>query len=93
MDSYQPFYGWYDDASQPREKPTYDPPRDGPCLCCGHPLRPDDMRTHSLMLMEYAARSYFYRTHRSCHDELIRAGEPPPYLDETIFAMIARNGD
>lgn len=43
------FYGWYDDADQPRDKPTYEPPRDAACPYCGKPINPDDVRTHSLM--------------------------------------------
>lgn len=84
------FYGWYDDPDQPIDQPTYEPPRDGPCLLCGTAINPDDVRTHSLMLAgphaQYANRSYFYRTHASCADK----HEAP---DGFIFEMIERNGD
>ena len=92
-DREQVFYGWYDDASQPKESPTYDPPHDGPCLYCGKLITADDVRTHAIMMLGgYANRSYFYRTHRVC-DELVIAGEDRINTDGIIFAMIARNGD
>jgi hypothetical protein len=82
------FYGWYDDASQPVSSPSYEPPRDAPCPYCGKPIHADDVRTHSLMYAgEYAARSYFYRTHRTC-DEASQNG-----MDDFILDMIKRNGD
>lgn len=83
------FYGWYDDASQAREKPTYEPPRDAACPFCGFKIEPDDVRTHSLMFASpsYAQRSYFYRTHGTC-DEASGAG-----MDGFILDMIARNKD
>jgi hypothetical protein len=57
----QVFYGWYDDASQSIEKPTYDPRHDAPCLylwlCnhsrgCAHTLADDGgrLRTPQLLL-------------------------------------------
>ena len=82
------FYGWYDDASQPVSQPSYEPPRDAPCPYCGKPIHVGDVRTHSLMYVgDYAARSYFYRTHRTC-DESSQTG-----LDDFILDMIKRNGD
>jgi hypothetical protein len=80
------FYGWFEDATQ--TTPAYEPPRDAPCLFCGFPLRPDDVRTHSFTHAgEYAARSYFYRTHRTCDDV---ADQP---MDSFILDMIELNGD
>lgn len=85
----QPFYGWYDDAEQTPDRPSYDPPHDGPCLFCGRPLRPDDVRTISMLASEgYARRSYFYRVHQTCDDR-----HPDDPMDDAIWAMIARNGD
>lgn len=82
------FYGWYDDASQQVTSPTYDPPHDAPCPYCGTPIRAADVRTHSLMYVgQYAARSYFYRTHRTCDER------SSTNMDEFIFDMIKRNGD
>jgi hypothetical protein len=82
------FYGWYDDADQ--LTPTYEPPRDAPCPFCGFPVRSDDVRTHSLVYVkEYAARSYFYRTHRTCAEE-DRSGVS---MDGFILEMIKRKGD
>lgn len=81
-------YGWFDDADQ--TAPTYEPPRDAPCLFCGNSVHPDDVRTHGLLHQsEYAARSYFYRTHRTC------AEKDPTHtaMDGLVIDMIARNGD
>lgn len=84
----QAFYGWYDDASQPKDSPSFEPPRDAPCLYCGAKIHADDVRTHSLMYAgEYAARSYFYRTHRTC-DDASKEG-----MDGFVLDMIKRNGD
>jgi hypothetical protein len=82
------FYGWFDDADQTR--PTYEPPRNAPCPYCGNAISADDVRTHSLMYNgEYAARSYFYRTHRTCADQV----SPGESADGIVLNMIARNGD
>ena len=82
------FYGWFDDPGQ--TAPTYEPPRDAPCLFCGFPVRADDVRTHSLMYRGgYGPRSYFYRTHRTCAD----ADETNTAMDGFILDMIARAGD
>lgn len=79
-------YGWFDDASQ--TKPSVNPPLDAICPLCGAPVTPDDVRTHSLMPLGYAPRSYFYRTHRTCD-------EAPHALsaDDVVLQMIERNGD
>lgn len=47
-------------------EPTYDPPRDAPCLVCWKPLTASDVRTVSLTPMERAVASVFYRVHRTC---------------------------
>lgn len=78
-------YGWFDDPDQ--SEPTYEPPRDAPCLFCGTAVHADDVRTHSLIAPgDYAARSYFYRTHRTCAER----GES---RDGMVLDMIASNGD
>ncbi len=86
----QVFYGYFEDAAA-SAKPDFEPPRDAPCLYCGKPVQPDDVRTHSLMYSSasYAKRSYFYRTHRTC------AEKDPTHtaMDGFILDMIARNGD
>lgn len=80
-------YGWFDDASQ---KATSEPPLDAICLYCGHSINPDDVRTHNIMYPgQYAARGYFYRTHRTC-DERDGTGTG---ADGWVLDMIARNGD
>lgn len=83
------FYGWFDDGSQ--GGPTYEPPRDAPCPYCGVNISAEDVRTHALMYQgEYAARSYFYRTHRTCDD---KAYPNVTAMDSFILDMIKRNGD
>lgn len=82
------FYGWFDDADQ--TKPSQNPPRDAPCPFCGFKISPDDVCTHSLTYAgQYAARSYFYRTHRTC----AKADKSGTGMDDFILDMIARNGD
>jgi len=82
------FYGWFDDVEQ--ESPTYEPPRDAPCPFCGKAVHAGDVRTHNLMYQgQYAARSYFYRTHRTCAEtDITRTA-----MDGFILNMIERNGD
>lgn len=84
------FYGWYDDASQAPDQPSYDPPHDTPCLYCGLALDPEnDIRTISIMMQArtYAQRAYFYRVHRTC--DMPESGK----MDGFIWDMIERNGD
>lgn len=87
----QVFYGWFDDADQ--EEPTYSPPLGGPCPLCGKHITvlSGDVRTHSLMYQggQYARRSYFYRTHKSCAE----SDPTGTAADGFILDMIARNGD
>lgn len=87
--SEQIFYGYFEDPSS--EKPDYDPPKDAPCPFCGKSITPDDVRTHSLMYgsQQYAKRSYFYRTHRSCDER----APTVTAMDGFVFDMISRNGD
>jgi len=99
----QTFYGWYDDPSQPIDKPSYNPPFDAPCPYCGKPISENDIRTHSLMYIDgaqavgdelisvqraYGARSYFYRTHRTCDET-----HGPGAMDGFLLDMVKRNGD
>ncbi len=86
----QLFYGWFYDSSQ--TEPTYNPALGGPCILCGRNMMifSDDVRTHNLMYVgQYASRSYFYRTHKSCadRDASNTAG------DGAILDMIKANGD
>lgn len=81
------FYGWFDDADQ--RVPTYEPPRPGVCMLCGGEPSQSDVRTHCIMPIDaYAARSYFYRTHRTCSE---KCGDLS--ADGFILDMIQRNGD
>jgi hypothetical protein len=82
------FYGWLDDPCQ--TEPSYEPPRDAPCPFCGFAIHAGDVSTHSLKFRgQYAARSYFYRTHRTCAD----GDTTGTAMDSFIWNMIARNGD
>jgi hypothetical protein len=84
------FYGWFDDATQTTA--TYDPPHDAPCPFCGCKITANDVRTHNMAMGgQYAPRSYFYRTHRTCSDTDKTVGHTA--MDEFIFTMIERNGD
>jgi hypothetical protein len=81
-------YGWFDDPGQ--ETPTYEPPRDAPCLFCAHLIHAGDVCTHSLTFQgDYAARSYFYRTHRTCAE----TDSTGTAVDGIVIEMIRRNGD
>ncbi|MGH6889410.1 MAG: hypothetical protein ACREHF_09460 [Rhizomicrobium sp.] len=82
------FYGWFDDPDQ--TEPTYEPPRDAPCPFCGFAVHAEDVRTHSVLYRgQYAARTYFYRTHRTC----AQRDSTHAAADGFILDMIARNGD
>jgi len=59
--------GYFTDARQ--AAPTYDPPKDAPCLICERPITPDDVRTISV-LWQNGDTSLFYRVHKSCHEIL-----------------------
>lgn len=84
------FYGWYDDPQQKPDEPSYGPPLDAPCPFCGFKIASNDVRTHSLMYLgQYAARSYFYRTHRTCAEK----DGTGMGADDFILSMIERNGD
>lgn len=81
-------YGWFDDASQ--MQPSCEPPHDAPCLFCGFKISIDDVRTHSLIYeKEYGARSYFYRTHRTCAEN----DRGHNAMDGFVLEMIARGGN
>jgi len=81
-------YGWFDDATQ--REPSHNPRVDAICLFCGIAITPQDVRTHSLMYAgQYAARSYFYRTHRTCAD----ADPTHTAKDKIVLDMIRQNGD
>ncbi len=83
-------YGYYDRADQPIEQPTINPAFDAPCLFCDKPLTEDDMRTHSIMPIG-SSRSYFYRTHRTCHESASsqRNGE----ITDFVFDSVKHHGD
>lgn len=81
-------FGWFDDADQ--TVPTSEPPLDAPCLFCGRRITRDDVRTHSFRETgKYGARSYFYRTHRTC---AVAGAVDEPNVFETVLAMVRRAG-
>jgi hypothetical protein len=85
-------YGWYDRADQPIDQPTYNPAFPGPCLFCGDNTSEEDV--HCLMYLEGPRahkRSYFYRTHRTCHETATPAQSRE--IDGVIFDSIAHHGD
>lgn len=86
MSTGNPIFGWFDRAEQ--TEPTYRPPLDSPCLYCGKPVTREDVRTHSMMAMSDTnpARSYFYRTHRTC-DEAAQA-EGRESMDDVVWEAI-----
>jgi len=91
METLQKVYGYYDRADQPIDQPTINPALDGPCLFCGKPLTDEDMRTHSMMAMDGAQRSFFYRTHRTCHESADDKSRNA--IDQVVWDSIAHNGD
>lgn len=62
--------GYFDDAAQ--TAPTFDPGLDVPCPVCRKPLNTAPLRTISLCYqsLEFRDRSYFYRLHSRCADQL-----------------------
>ena len=89
-------WGWFDDADQ--TEAGYEPPHDAPCPYCFVPINRDDVRTHNLMwkAREYAKRSYFYRTHRTCDDAAKVRGVvngSAESMDGRILDAIAKTGD
>jgi len=60
--------GYFDDYSN---VPTYDPPLDSPCIVCGVKMQPPRV-TVSVCLTrdDYPDRSYFYRAHKACYNNL-----------------------
>jgi hypothetical protein len=61
-----PLLGYYDRADQ--TEPTYNPPKDAPCVICYKPLCAP-LKTISL-LKPGGSRSYFYRAHKACYEGL-----------------------
>lgn len=83
-------YGYYERPDQPIDQPTIDPDHYGPCLFCDLPLTDDDIRTHSLMPVG-GSRSFFYRTHRSCHEAADDTRRNQ--IDAVVIDSIDHNGD
>lgn len=75
--------GYYTQPNQ--TTPEFDPGIDIPCPCCGITLgRETPLRTISLRRMADPV-SYFYRTHRACHERLT-----PPELEALDRRMLAQ---
>ncbi len=82
-----PYVGWYESADQPVDQPSHNPPDDAPCPICLAPITPDDIRTISIM-ESGANKSWFYRAHRTCHEEL--DDELRIALDALVFPFLRR---
>ena len=83
-------YGWYDRADQPIDQPTFNPSFSAPCLFCGEPISDLDVRTHSIMPLG-SNRSYFYRTHRTCHE--VAPSAQRDAIDSVVLDSIKHNND
>jgi len=60
-------FGWFDNSDQ--EKPAHDPGLETICPICAKKLsRP--LMTISLMSEANRDKSYFYRVHKNCYDDL-----------------------
>lgn len=86
-------YGYYDRPDQPMEQPTINPDVRGPCLFCGEPMTAENIRTHSMMAMPETGpeRSYFYRTHRTCHEAA--DNKQRVQIDDVVWDSIRHHGD
>lgn len=86
-------YGYYDRSDQLSHQPTINPAVDGPCLFCGETMTPTDVRTHSMMGMPATnpKRAYFYRTHRTCHEDATSAERAD--IDGYVWQAIKHYGD
>ena len=80
-----PMYGWFDSDDQ--EEPTFDPWPDAPCPHCGQPISSTDVITHSFAGDFDPERSFFYRTHGSCHEHASQA-ERDAYLQHLIGKVV-----
>jgi hypothetical protein len=83
-------YGWFDSADQHPDQPTFTPSFPGICLFCGELMSPADVRSHALMPFPYK-RSYFYRTHRTCHEAATEQQRRD--IDRVVLDSISHNGD
>jgi hypothetical protein len=74
-------YGWYSRPDQPVDQPDFNPSFAADCPICEKPITRDDVRTHSVMLNGEQSksggegRSYFFRTHKSCHEKCDEAAD------------------
>jgi hypothetical protein len=83
MDDLQ-LYGYFTDKS---DKPAYDPGLDVPCIYCRQKLELP-VRSYSLMVPGHN-RSYFYRVHRACAEQMEASGEDIHY-DSLIIDSIPK---
>lgn len=67
MKKINPFLGYYEGAEQ---EPTVDPGLDIDCFVCIKPLKDKRRSTTSFVASTGGARSYFFRTHKECWDNL-----------------------
>ena len=74
-------YGWFDSAAA--TTPTFDPWPNAPCPHCGEAITELDVKTHSFAKADMPERSYFYRTHKTC-DENVTEAERDAYLQHLM---------
>lgn len=87
-------YGYYDSPTQPADQPSINPDPRGPCLFCGDAMTADNVRTISMMTLPdvgRAERAYFYRVHRTCHQDA--TDQSRQQIDEVVWAAIKHHGD
>lgn len=67
-------YGYFTDKG---DKPAYDPGLDVPCIYCRKKLELP-VRSYSLMVPGHG-KSYFYRVHKACGEQMEASGEDRHY--------------
>lgn len=83
-------YGYFDDPTQ--LKPTYDPELEVDCPICNQPLNYPTRQVKTISLMaEGDSRSYFYRTHKTCYENL--SPQEVTNLDSIIIDFVALRKD
>lgn len=76
--------GYYDNPAQ--TEPKHNPSPFVGCPICEEKIDSEDnMRTISLGALSYG-RSYFYRTHRTCHEDL--GNQARLDLDQSVFNAV-----
>lgn len=80
-------FGYFDDPEQ--EKPTFDPGLATACPVCNKPLRDHDNIVTISLGMSGDARSYFFRSGKSCYESL--TDHQQSLIDEFLISMILQS--